>query len=143
MASQWIHDYIDAWDRHDAAGIVSFMTDDAVYSDQAIGESHKGLADIQNFVAQMETSFCTNYRFQLGQVVEGENAYAMEWVLTGTNDCAHPVRGLPATGKTFEIPGVSIGTLDGGKITENRDYWSLATYLMQVGLMSAPGAAET
>jgi steroid delta-isomerase-like uncharacterized protein len=141
MASQWIRDYLDAWDRHDAAGVASFMTDDAVYTDTALGETHKGPADIQSFVADMETSFSTNHRFKLGQVVESENGYAMEWVLTGTNDCADPERGLPATGKPFEVPGISIGTLEGGKIKENRDYWSLATYLMQVGLMSPPGAA--
>lgn len=140
MASQWIHDYLDAWDRHDAAGVVSFMTEGTVYSDLALGESHKGLADIQKFVEDLESSFCTDYRFRLGQVVESEGGYAMEWVMTGTNDQADPVRGLPATGKPFEIPGISIGTLEGGKIKENRDYWSLASYLMQVGLMSPPGA---
>jgi ketosteroid isomerase-like protein len=42
---------------------------------------------------------------------------------------------VPATGKSYEIHGVSVGTLQGGKIESNRDYWSLAEFLVQVGIL--------
>jgi SnoaL-like polyketide cyclase len=44
--------------------------------------------------------------------------------------------GLPPTNKPFRIRGVSVGILDSsGKIKHNRDYWNLAAYLMQVGIL--------
>ena len=55
--------------------------------------------------------------------------------MSGTNDGADPQHGLPATGHRFEIPGVTIGRMRDGKIAENKDYYNLAGYLMQVGLI--------
>ncbi len=60
----------------------------------------------------------------------------------GINDRPDQKRGIPSTGKRFEVPGVSIGRLREGKIAENHDYWSLATYLGQIGLMPEPAEAS-
>jgi steroid delta-isomerase-like uncharacterized protein len=63
--------------------------------------------------------------------------YALEWEMVGTN--TGEAGGLPATNKAFRIRGVSVGIVDAdGKIKRNRDYWNMADYLMQVGLMPAP-----
>lgn len=62
--------------------------------------------------------------------------------MSGTNDGADPQHGLPATGHRFEIPGVTIGRMRDGKIAENKDYYNLAGYLMQVGLMPSPQSAS-
>jgi hypothetical protein len=84
----------------------------------------------------MESTFSTDYQCNVGQqVVSSGDSYSFEWTLTGTNDCANPELDLPATGRTFKIPGVSIGRLRIEKIVENRDYWDLAGYLTQVGLV--------
>ncbi len=65
--------------------------------------------------------------------------YALEWEMVGTN--TGEAGGLPATNKPFRIRGVSIGHLaSDGTIQENRDYWNMTDYLMQVGLMPTPGA---
>ena len=45
--------------------------------------------------------------------------------------------GVPATGKAFAIRGVSIGVREDGLVLQNHDYWNLAGFLMQVGLMPA------
>jgi limonene-1,2-epoxide hydrolase len=39
------------------------------------------------------------------------------------------------------VPGVSVGRVRDGRIVENRDYWNLADYLQQVGLMPSPEEA--
>jgi hypothetical protein len=36
---------------------------------------------------------------------------------------------------------VSIGVLENGKIKANTDYWDMAQFLTQIGLMPAPEAA--
>lgn len=44
---------------------------------------------------------------------------------------------LPATQKPYRIRGASIGQLDPqGRITSNGDYWNLADYLAQVGILT-------
>jgi steroid delta-isomerase-like uncharacterized protein len=63
--------------------------------------------------------------------------YALEWEMVGTN--TGEAAGMPATNKPFRIRGVSVGILDAdGKIKHNRDYWNLADYLMQVGILPPP-----
>lgn len=138
-ATNWINEYVAAWDAHDADAVISFMTDDAVYADLALGERYEGTEAIKAFVEGLGSTVSTDYRFKLGQVAT-DSAYSFEWTMSGTNDRADTQRGLPATGKRFEIAGISIGVLQDGKIKDNRDYWNLAGYLMQVGLMPAPGA---
>jgi hypothetical protein len=45
----------------------------------------------------------------------------------------------PSTNKPYRIHGVSIGRLESeGKIKTNRDYWNMADYLMQVGILPPP-----
>jgi steroid delta-isomerase-like uncharacterized protein len=133
--------YTAAWNAHDAAAVTGFMTDDVVYTDLGIGERVEGRTAVQAFVAGMETSLSSDYRLEMVRTLVDGDRFAAEWTLSGTNDRADAERGLPATGHRFEIRGVSVGRLVGGKIAENTDYYNLAGYLMQVGLMPAPEAA--
>jgi steroid delta-isomerase-like uncharacterized protein len=139
-AGDWITGYVEAWNRHDADAVVSFMTYEAVHTDLGLGERMEGSEAIKAFVEGIESIYSTDYRLELGQVIATDAAYSFEWIMSGTNDRADRQRGLPATGKRFAFPGVSIGMLHGGKITDNRDYWNLAAYLMQVGVMPSPGS---
>jgi steroid delta-isomerase-like uncharacterized protein len=137
--SSWLQEYLDAWTSHDAARVASFMTDDVVFTDMALGERHEGPAAVREFVDDMTRSFSTDVRFTMGHVVVAtEDAYAAEWTMAGTHDRADEGRGVQATEKHFEIAGVSIGRLRNGKISENHDYWDMATFLTQVGLMPQP-----
>ncbi|WP_132428879.1 ester cyclase [Pseudonocardia endophytica] len=136
----WVQSWLDAWNERDGAAINAHLASDVVYQDMTLGERFESPEAVRAFADEMTTTFSSDYGFIGGpQSVSGDDSYAFEWTLTGTNDCADPQRGLPATGKKFEIPGISIGRLRDGKIVENRDYWDLAGYLMQVGLMEQPG----
>jgi steroid delta-isomerase-like uncharacterized protein len=134
----WYDDYLRAWDSHDGQRIASFMTQDVTYGDVALGQTHTRQADVAAWIDTMVEEFSTDYSFDSVFSFATDTAYALEWVLKGTND-----RGkvFPATGKPFAIHGVSVGELEGGKIKRNTDYWSLGEFLMQVGLMPAPEAA--
>lgn len=129
---------LDAWNDRDGDAILSHLAEDVVYRDVALGERFDDPDAVRLFAEAMVESFSTDYRFTLGQMVSAGDAYAFEWTMSGTNDRADPERGMPATGERYEIPGVSIGRLRDGRIVENRDYWDLAGYLTQIGLMPAP-----
>ena len=46
--------------------------------------------------------------------------------------------GLPATGKPFKISGGGFGEVREGKIVRTTQYWNMAEFLIQVGVMPAP-----
>jgi steroid delta-isomerase-like uncharacterized protein len=136
----WLRSYVEAWNAHDVPAVLELMTDDVVWVDGALGERVEGAGAVGEFFGTMETTLSSDYHMEVGQSIWDEGAYAFEWTLSGTNDRPDPQHGLPATGQHFEMPGVSIGILRGGMIAENKDYWNLAGYLMQVGLMPSPEA---
>ena len=138
VAADWAQAYLDAWNAHDSAAVTSFMADDAVYQDFALGERFEGVVAVRAFIDAMATTFSSDYRFESGTVVGDGEGYALEWTMVGTNDRADPDRGLPATGRSYRVPGVSVGRVRNGRIVQNRDYWNLADYLQQVGLMPKP-----
>lgn len=134
----WYDDYLRSWDSHDGEHIASFMTEDVTYTDVALGETHTGRNDVAAWINRMVETFSTDYYLEPVHSLATDRGYALEWVLKGTND--RPAQ-FPATDKPFAIRGVSVGELEGGKIKRNTDYWSLAEFLMQVGLMPAPAGA--
>jgi steroid delta-isomerase-like uncharacterized protein len=137
MANDWMHRYLDAWNSHDADRVAVFMAADATYEDLALGQLHEGVDAIKGFVDET-AAFSGDFHFNPVSVQAGGADYAMEWEMSGTN--TGDIAGLPATNKPYRIRGVSIGQLDAeGKIARNRDYWNLADYLMQVGILPPPG----
>ena len=50
-----------------------------------------------------------------------------------------PIGGIPASGKTFSVRGVSVVEVARGKIVRHSDYYDLATLVVQFGVrFSAP-----
>lgn len=139
MDSEFLRRYLDAWNRHAVDNLLAQFTDDATYADVALGQSHSGKVAMREFFASMEREFSSDYRFEAGLMVITDSAYAAEWVMRGTHDRSSAM--LPATGKSYAIHGASIGELRDGKIARNTDYWNMTEFLVQVGLMPAPGAA--
>src|SRR6266700_1859028 len=113
----WWDPYIVAWNAHDADTLASFMAADAVYEDLALGERLAGRDAIRAWAAGIVDRLSSDFAFD-------------------THDRSGPR--LAATGKPFAVRGVSVGRTVNGLIAENRDYWSLATLLVQVGAMPGP-----
>jgi len=129
--------YLDAWNNHDGSTVAAFMAEDATYEDLALGVIHEGREAIKSFVDEAE-EFSKDYAFTSVSEQQSGDRYAMEWEMYGTN--TGEAGGIPATNKPYRIRGVSIGRLDAqGKIQQNRDYWNMADYLVQVGILPAPG----
>jgi steroid delta-isomerase-like uncharacterized protein len=109
------------------------MHPDAIYEDVRLGERHTGPAAIAQFVEAMAANLSSNYKFEAVSAFSTDEGYYTGWKLLGTHD--RDGGGLTATGKQFAIQGVSVGVLDGGKIRHNRDYWNMAEFLVQIGIL--------
>ena len=139
---QWLLDYVQAWNTHDPAAVLGFMTEDVVFNDRALGERVTGTAAVRDTINEMVATFSSDFQLEAGELsVVTDGTFAAEWTMSGSNDRADPRRGLPNTGRPFRIDGLSIGRLRDGKIAEERLYWNMAAYLVQVGLIPAPEPA--
>ena len=130
--------YLDAWNQHDPAAVATYMAEDGVYEDVALGRVLRGPSEVASFVEEATRS-SSDFRFEVVSLFTTGNDYATEWILVGTNDRDLP--GLPATGRTFRVRGASVGRIDSeGKILGNRDYYNLAEMLIQLGRLTPPAA---
>ena len=129
---------IDAYNAHDAAAVAAMVTEEADIRDMAAGERFVGPAGVREFVEREWRDVASDARWELGQVLVDGEAFAAEWVTSGTKDRAGG--GFPATGKPFEVHAVAVGRLREGKLAEARIYYDIAGLLVQWGLMPAPGA---
>jgi steroid delta-isomerase-like uncharacterized protein len=134
----WFDSYLNALNAHDVPAVLEYMSDDVIYTDMAVGERMEGRAATGEFLGRMATNVSTDYRFDNEQVLVDGASFALVWTMSGTNDRGDEQAGVAATGRRFEVPGVSIGRLLDGKVVEQRDYWNMAAFLAQVGLMAAP-----
>jgi steroid delta-isomerase-like uncharacterized protein len=132
-------DFMAAWNRRDGDALAGLFADDGVYADAALGETMTGRDAIKEFLENAYAEFSSDLRFEPGFAVETASGYAVAWTMKGTHDQDGPQ--LPKTGKAFSVEGVSLGEVRDGKITRNVDYWSLATFLRQIGVMPAPAGA--
>jgi steroid delta-isomerase-like uncharacterized protein len=64
------------------------------------------------------------------RIVAG-NQLTVEWVASGTHSGDYP--GLPATGRAFSIPGVTVVVREQGKIVRESIYYDRAEVLRQLG----------
>ncbi len=64
------------------------------------------------------------------RIVHGDQL-TVEWIATGTH--AHDYPGLPATGRSFSIPGVTVVVRREGKIVRESLYYDMARVQRQLG----------
>ena len=143
MSSDWLDRYIDAWLEHPVAGspdggasldrLLGFMSEDVRYEDvpsNAVFEGHNGVTAMCSSAFLMSSDFT----FEIVSRQTDGRHYAFENVGTGTNTGA--VGPIPATGRPFVLRGISVGSVSPNGLVENhRDYWDMAGFLVQLGVL--------
>ena len=125
-------DYLATWNSHDWEKISPFFTDDCIYEDIAVGKVCHGKQELKAYFDDMLV-WSADFRIESKSFFTIGNWIASEWVMTGTH--TGDVPRMKATGKEYSIRGASVSELREGKISRNTDYWNLASFLQQVGLL--------
>ena len=140
----WIDEYFAAWARHaqasdpvtglaDRERLLAFMDPDIRYEDVPTAQVFTGHDGVIAMGAQA-LLMANDIRFTRISAQENGDQFAFESETHGTNTGA--VGGFPATGKSFVLRSVSVGKrTPEGKVISHKDYWDLAGYLTQTGLM--------
>jgi steroid delta-isomerase-like uncharacterized protein len=71
-------------------------------------------------------------------IVEGDKV-VMRFTVAGTHK--GPLMGIPATGKSYKAPGISVFRLANGKIVEHWGVFDQLSVMQQLGLVPVPGQA--
>jgi len=142
----WLDAYIEAWEVHPHAGgpdgaddlarLLRFMSPDVSYEDvptTLVFRGHDGIAQMCAGAFQMSSDL----RFEaVSRQLDG-NSFAFESVGRGTSTGA--VGPIAPTGGPIVLRGIASGTVSGdGQVTEHRDYWDMASLLVQLGVLPAP-----
>jgi steroid delta-isomerase-like uncharacterized protein len=122
-----------ALNSHDVDKLLTFFTDDCVYEDVTMGLVNHGKKELKDFFNSMFV-MSPDLKFELKSAFGTGDWAGIEWIMTGTY--AHgTVPGMPATGKEYSIRGTSIREMRNGKVIRDSDYWNLASFLQQVGIL--------
>jgi steroid delta-isomerase-like uncharacterized protein len=132
QSEKMFREYLTTWNTHDLDKMASFFTDDCVYENLASGHVYRGKDSLKAW-AKMSFDAIPDFKLDVTSLFVSGDWVACEWVMTGTQTGNAP--DLPATGKSFSVRGSTIAQLKDGKILRNADYWDLATFLRQLGLL--------
>jgi len=104
--------YYVAWTKGDVDGVMSYFTDDIVYSDVATGARSSGTTEVRAFVQK----FVDNYagvKLAVASITIGESSAAVEWVMSGGT-----------AEEAWSIPGVCVFKIVDGRFSSATDYWN-------------------
>ena len=107
--------FADAWNRHDADALMSFMTEDCVFAASAGSEvggtRHVGREAVRAAFTEVWSTFRDAQWGSARHVVQGERGFS-EWTFTGT----------ARDGTRVEVNGCDLFTFRGGKISVKDSY---------------------
>lgn len=107
--------FADAWNRHDADALMSFMSDDCVFEASAgadvCGGRYVGPEAVRAGFAEVWATYSDAHWGDARHFVQGERGVS-EWTFTGTR----------ADGTRTEVHGCDLFTFRNGKITLKNSY---------------------
>ncbi len=119
------------WDRFD-----EIFAESSVYTTSDMPEALKGVEAIRQRFMGLVNAFPDGKVEKERSFGQGDSVFLGAYWL-GTHDGPLPGPGgqvIPATGKTVRVPLGIMFEVEGGKITETREYWDVLGMLTQLGV---------
>lgn len=128
--------WVAALNAHDPDAAADCFTPDGVFVNLGTGERHEGREAIRSDHATLFAAW-SEIVVTKGPYLVDSDRFADEWTMSGVHSGDLP--GLPATMKPFRITGAGVGEVCDGRIARVSEYWNMAEFLIQVGIMPPPG----
>jgi steroid delta-isomerase-like uncharacterized protein len=101
----------------------------------ATGDVHDGEAEVAAYFEETRTAF-PDQRNELIALHHADDAVIVEAMLYGTHE--GPFRGLPPTGRSFEMRFCALFLFEGDRLVCERVYFDAGTVLRQLGIAHDP-----
>ena len=115
VTTEVLQTFADAWNRHDADALMSFMTEDCVFDSSAgpdvCGTRYAGREAVRAGYAEVWSIFPDAHWSNARHFVQGERGVS-EWTFTGTR----------MDGTRVEVNGCDLFTFRDGKIAVKNSY---------------------
>ncbi|MFD6105474.1 ester cyclase [Nocardia salmonicida] len=131
----------DAWNARELDVFDELMSADAINHDpqNPFAEVH-GPDGLKRLV-QMYLSAFSDQRFLVNEQIAEGDFVTTRWTGTGTND--GEMMGMPATGKSAVVQGITINRFRDGKIVESWASWDTLGMMQQLGVVPSAHSATT
>ncbi len=130
--AHFVDHLIDAWNSHDPAQVATYYAPH--YQGVDIGQNapFQGPADVQEYFARFYQAFPDSH-IRVDSVVAEPDRYAVAWTMYGTHQ--GKLNNIPPSGKSIKVRGVSLLTIDAGKVVQTLTIWDMAGLLRAIGLL--------
>jgi steroid delta-isomerase-like uncharacterized protein len=129
-----VREHMDSENRHEFDATMATF-EHPRYELVATGEVYDGPEEVAEYFESSRRAF-PDQRNELLALHHADDAVLVEAVVRGTHE--GPLGGLPPTGRSYELPILSIFGFDGDKLMVERVYFDANTILRQLGVARDP-----
>lgn len=126
-----VRGYVAAAAAGDLEGLWRFYAERVVYVATAVHQVYHGIEATKDFLVRSIGSL--DIQWEIDQIVATDEGFGIGGFIAGRQ--VKDLPGLPVTNRTFRIAYASIATVRNGKILRQRDFWSHADLLEQLGFV--------
>ncbi len=126
--------YEEVLNKRDLGQLDQLATPDYIEHDPLPGQG-TGLQGLKDRVTALVEGL--DPTFTLEDVIAEGDRVAVRWTNSGTHIAEF--LGIPATGRSFSIPGIDIYRVEDGKLAEHWHVVDMYGQMIQLGLLPAPG----
>jgi steroid delta-isomerase-like uncharacterized protein len=123
-----------AWNRGDVEGVLAHYDDAIRWRNIALEEVYEGKDAVGEFLLRLFTAIPDLSFTAHSTIARGDNV-AEQWTIRGTH--LGTFMGVPPTGRTLEIVGMSMLTFRDAKFVRDEFYFDTGAVMRQMGLMPA------
>ena len=130
--------FIQAWVPGNLGLVDELAAPDITVTFPVLSEPLRGAEAFKHLLAQFHAAFPDAEMSVQEQIAEGDKV-ATRWRFSGTH--RGEVLGIPPTGKSVVVTGISIHRFAGGRVTEDRGEDDALGLMRQLGVIPAPAQA--
>jgi steroid delta-isomerase-like uncharacterized protein len=131
-AAQFVTQLLEAWNAHDLDRVVAFYAQDYEGEDVGQARPEQGPEGIRASMGRYLHAFPDLYFTQEATIAQSDQI-AFFWRVQGTHQ--GKLMNIPPTGRSIQVRGASLFTLEGGKIKRAMIIWDVAGLLRALALL--------
>jgi steroid delta-isomerase-like uncharacterized protein len=120
----------EVWNKGNLGAMGELLSADHIAHDPIAGDM-RGIELERAQVLGYRNAF-PDLRFILDDVLVSGEKVAVRWSVTGTHD--GEIMGVPPTGKTHSLTGITISRISNGKIVESWVEWNTLQFAQNLGI---------
>lgn len=133
LLTRWFN---EVWNQGNLETVHELLSSDAVATGQAgSGVTLQGPQDFVPFVQQIRSAF-PDMKIEVEDAFGADDKVALRW--SGEMTHSGDALGIPATGKSVRLTGITIVRIVNGKIVAGWDNWDQLGMFEQIGVYTPP-----